>query len=106
MKFKIEYRKKMIPPDWIGMNYPASQKLHIPWHHKSKKVIEVYKKQSPKMLRSTEVHEETESYLIKYKHMPYKPANSKRSAHHWALQYEKLHKPFNIREVNKLLKKK
>ena len=108
MKFKIEYEKS-IPgaTDYIGMNARAAALLKIPFKHKHPvHTIVVKKNQYPYNRKSTIVHEKVEEYLIKYKHMPYKPANSKRSAHHWALQYEKIHKPFNIREVNKLLKKK
>ena len=108
MKFKIEYEKS-IPgaANYLGMNKKASTELKIPFKHKHPyHTVVVLKNQKPTERRNTIRHEEVEEYLMRIKHMPYKPANSKRSAHHWALQYEKIHKPFNIREVNKLLKKK
>lgn len=107
MRYKIEYVKKEIPgaKGYLGMNQKAAKELHIPFHHKHPAhTVVILKKQSPKMLKSTEVHEEVENYLMRIKHLHYHPATSKHSAHHIALQYEKLHKPFSIQRVNGLLK--
>lgn len=109
MKFKIEYVKKEIPgaKDYIGLNAEAAKELKLPFHHKHPEhTVVVVKNQNPSLRRATIHHEEVESYLIKNKHLHYKPATSKCSAHHWALQYEKLKKPFSPERVNKLLKKK
>lgn len=107
MKYKIEYVKKEIPgaDKYIGMNATAASELNVPFRHKHPRhTIVVLKNQKPIDRKSTIRHEETEEYLMRVKHMHYKPANSKSSAHHWALQYEKLHTPFSVQRVKKLLK--
>jgi hypothetical protein len=103
MKFHIEYVKKEIPgaKQYIGMNAPAAEELHIPFKHKhpAHTVVTIHSLR-PSERRSTIRHEEAENYLMRVKHMHYP------KAHHLALQYEKLHKPFSIKGVNGLLKKK
>lgn len=108
MKFHIEYVKN-IPgaKPYVGMNAKAAQELKVPFHHKHPEhTIVILKKQFPNERKSTIRHEETEEYLMRVKHMHYRPASSKRSAHHWALQYEKLKKPFSVKAIKKLLKDK
>jgi hypothetical protein len=105
MKYKIEYVKQ-IPhaPSYVGMNSLAAHELKIPFKHKHPEHTIVVVKNNSK--KSTIAHEESEEYLMKVKHLHYKSANSKSSAHHWALQYEKLHKSFSIQRLKKLLKDK
>jgi hypothetical protein len=75
MKFKIEYRKKIIPGGYIGMNAKAASELRVPFHHKHESVVEIYKKLSPSERRKTIKHEEIEYTLMKRKKLKYLPAH-------------------------------
>lgn len=78
--FKIEQRKKM--HGWMGMNYYAAKKLHVPFHHIHRNVIEINSSLNPKVRHGTEKHEEIEYHLIMR-------GKSYPQAHKLALKYEK-----------------
>lgn len=77
----------MISPDWIGMNFEAhrelkqAKKVHEPWHHQSRRVLEIYQHQHPGARKHTIRHEEIEyNMMIHGMHYP--------QAHKIALRYE------------------
>jgi hypothetical protein len=97
-KFKVEYEKKMIGQGFIGMNYYAAKELKVPFHHKHRGVVEIYKKMSPTERRKTIKHEEIEYTMMEKKHLKYKPA------HLIATYYEK--KPGRVVNILKQIENK
>lgn len=97
MKFKIEYVKRKIKPgNWIGMNKFAAMSHNIPFHHKSRKTIEIYKTSKP-IMHATEKHEEIE-YLLMRRGLNY------HKAHNIALRYED--KPQRVSNILKRINKR
>jgi hypothetical protein len=88
-KFKVEYRKRLISKDYLGMNRQAAMELHIPFKHLHRTIIEVFKGQSPSMRRRTRVHEELEYNLMHKNIYPHPEGLPYRKAHRIALKYEK-----------------
>lgn len=101
MKYKIEYIKKKIKGGWIGMNKYAAKEHDIPYKHKHPAhTILVYKKVPRTVRLHTIHHEQAEEYLMKNLGMHYHPA------HELALRYENIEKPFSIKELKKILKRR
>jgi len=98
MKYKIEYVKRKLKNGYIGMNKQASAKLKVPFKHKHPEhTIVIYKNEPKKVRVHTIRHEKIEEYLIRNKHYSY------HKAHHLALKFEQLDKPFPRKDIKRKL---